>query len=85
MGTLGEAILNAMRDQGWLIAFEEGEVRLWSWNGYHHATPIELWESGNEQRLRVVLLVIQLKGGFRWPWPPDHVDGIGGEVPRSGW
>lgn len=84
MGELGTEVLNAMRDQGWLVIPDVKSVLCESPNGTSNIFPIEMFQSGNEQFLRAALLVLIIADGLQWPWPPDHREEVNGEVPRSG-
>lgn len=83
MGELGTAILNAMRDQAWLVTINEVFVIAVPPVGPAAGVPVQLFEAGEERRLRVVLLNLIVTHGLQWPWPPDHREEVHGEVPRS--
>lgn len=83
MGELGTAILNAMRDQAWLVVIGEELVLAVPPVGPAAGFPVLLFEAGEERRLRVVLLNLIVTHGLQWPWPPDHREEVHGEVPRS--
>lgn len=82
---LGAAILIAMRDQGWTLV---GAADVWlcvsSQNPVALGAPVDLFnDTENEDILRDFLLVAIIQGGLQWPWPPDHLAGFHGEVPRE--
>lgn len=83
MGALGTAILNAMRDQGWMVLIIDGTVFMTPPDGRQRFVPVELFQEGKERHLRRVLLHWIIWDGLQWPWPPDHYEGVHGEVPRS--
>ncbi|MCG3757380.1 hypothetical protein [Amycolatopsis sp. Poz14] len=83
MGELGIAILLAMRDQGWLIAFHEEGMTTVSPGGAARTVPTSLLGPENEWKLRYVLMAWIAVDGLAWPWPPDHDELIRGEVPPS--
>jgi hypothetical protein len=83
MGELGIAILNAMRDQGWFVMFGEKYMTAVPPEGPGAALPVQLFDQGQETRLRIILLNLIVTHGLVWPWPPDHREEVHGEVPRS--
>lgn len=87
MSPLGTAMLNAMRDQGWLVVIDDtGEETLVftrSAQMTFSLVPFVLFQEEDDERLRYVLLVYIVDHGLLWPWPPDHRDEVHGEVPRS--
>ncbi|MDQ0376638.1 hypothetical protein [Amycolatopsis thermophila] len=83
MGELGTAIILAMRDQGWTVVIIDATVFLETPAGKGRFAPIELFQDEHERYLRRVLLTWIVWDGLQWPWPPDHHQGIHGEVPRS--
>lgn len=84
MGALGIAILNAMRDQGWLVVIDRKTVTTVNPEGKARVIPTSLLDLENEWKLRYVLMVWIAADDLAWPWPPDHDETIkGGEVPPS--
>lgn len=87
MSPLGTAMLNAMRDQGWLVVIDDTGEDHWvftrSTNGTVRLVPLELFQEEDVRRLRLVLLAYCVTDGLLWPWPPDHRDDVAGEVPPS--
>lgn len=91
MTKLGEAILNAMREQGWLVIFvddaEYGPVAYTvSPAGASRWVPMALLDQEElEHKLRIVLLAGWIiTDELQWPWPPDHHPEVNGEVPSGG-
>lgn len=84
MNDLGNAILNAMRDQGWMVVVVIDTVIAGDPRGdMGHAIPLELFMDEDDVRLRLVLLNLIVNGGLLWPWPPDYREDVHGEVPRT--
>lgn len=87
MNPLGDAILVAMRDQGWLIMVEQskGLIAVVSpVTGETTVFPSTLFSDERlEGKLRYVLMALVVAEGLQWPWPPGHVEGVHGEQPMS--
>ncbi|UUV34368.1 hypothetical protein NQK81_13235 [Amycolatopsis roodepoortensis] len=81
MNELGSAILNAMRDQGWMVTFQGPVVAAFPHGGEIVVLPLVLFTEVDEQRLRIILMSLIVVHGLQWPWPPDHRPEINGEVP----
>lgn len=84
---LGTQILNAMREQGWLVVPDEesGVVILSAPGGRVTAAPLPVFTNPDTGQLRTVLLVWIVADELQWPWPPDFDEDIrGGESPPVG-
>lgn len=81
MNNLGIAVLNAMREQGWMVLVQEEVVAAFPHGGEVVVVPLVLFEEVDSGRLRIILMSLVVVHGLQWPWPPDHRPEINGETP----
>jgi hypothetical protein len=71
MGELGQAVIAALRDQGWQAVVMGDEVYVAPPAQHGEFVPVGLFEAEDDFDLRLLVALWSMERGFVWPWPPD--------------
>lgn len=71
MGELGQAVMVALREQGWTAVVMGDEVYVAPPQQHGEFVPVALFKDEDDYSLRVLVALWVIERGFIWPWPPD--------------